>query len=64
MWMRWLVPTYKVWVASVVVIYALLGFAGWRSSRSERETIDASVRSSPGGYRSFHFWHSGFQGGK
>ena len=23
-----------------------------------------SVRSSPGGYRSFHFWHSGFSGGK
>ena len=23
-----------------------------------------SVRSSPGGYRSYHFWHSGFQGGK
>ena len=27
-------------------------------------TIPASVRSSPGGYRSYHFWHSGFQGGK
>lgn len=26
--------------------------------------IPASVRSSPGGYRSYHFWHSGFQGGK
>jgi hypothetical protein len=62
--MLWLARTYKAWAAGVVVSYALAGFAGWRSSRSERETIDASVRSSPGGYRSFHFWHSGFQGGK
>jgi hypothetical protein len=23
-----------------------------------------SVRSSPGGYRSYHFWHTGFHGGK
>lgn len=62
--MRWLSLSYKVWAASVVLLYTLSGFAGWRSSRSEREKIDASVRSSPGGYRSFHFWHSGFMGGK
>lgn len=31
---------------------------------SEHVNIPASVRSSPGGYRSFHFWHSGFHGGK
>ena len=31
---------------------------------SEHVSIPASVRSSPGGYRSYHFWHSGFQGGK
>jgi hypothetical protein len=31
---------------------------------AQHVTIPASVRSSPGGYRSFHFWHSGFQGGK
>ena len=30
----------------------------------EHVTVPASVRSSPGGYRSFHFWHSGFHGGK
>ena len=64
MGLRWLARTYKAWAVAVVAIYALAGFAGWRSSRSEREKIDASVRSSPGGYRSFHFWHSGFQGGK
>ena len=30
----------------------------------ERDEIPASVRASPGGYRSFHFWHSGYHGGK
>ena len=30
----------------------------------EHVVIPASVRSSPGGYRSYHFWHSGFHGGK
>lgn len=32
--------------------------------RASHVTIPASVRSSPGGYRSYHFWHSGFHGGK
>ena len=26
--------------------------------------LPPSVRQSPGGYRSFFFWHSGFQAGK
>jgi len=26
--------------------------------------LPADVRNSPGGYRSFHFWHSGYHGGK
>ena len=31
---------------------------------AEHAVIPASVRSSPGGYRSYHFWHSGYAGGK
>ena len=31
---------------------------------SQHVVIPASVRSSPGGYRSYHFWHTGFHGGK
>lgn len=30
----------------------------------EREEVPKSVRASPGGYRSYHFWHSGYHGGK
>ncbi len=33
-------------------------------STVERDEVPANVRSSPGGYRSFHFWHSGYHGGK
>jgi hypothetical protein len=29
-----------------------------------RERAPNSVRSSPGGYRSYHFWHLGTSGGK
>ena len=47
-----------------MAIYALAGFTGYRSASAEREKIDPTVRSSPGGYRSFHFWHTGFAGGK
>ena len=44
--------------SALVSIYAIAG------STSEHDSIPAGVRSSPGGYRAFHFWHSGYQGGK
>ena len=44
--------------------YGAVSFTGWEPGTDPREPIPPSVRSSPGGYRSFHFWHSGFQGGK
>ena len=64
---RWTVP---------VVLYALLGgglAVGWAAktafgyeigSAEERLTIPADQRRSPGGYRSFIFWYSGYHGGK
>lgn len=48
----------------VLVLYALTGFNGWEYGDSKREVVPPDVRQSPGGYRSFHFWHSGYQGGK
>ena len=30
----------------------------------DKDEIPGSVRSSPGGYRSYSFWHSGYHGGK
>ncbi len=48
----------------VVFGYGYVAFTGWEPAAPERDEIPASVRSSPGGYRSFHFWHSGYHGGK
>ena len=55
---------YRVWTVAVVGGFAWAGMTGWRMSSTPHERIDPSVRSSPGGYRSYHFWHSGFSGGK
>jgi hypothetical protein len=40
------------------------GLVGWVPSQTRRARVPSSVRQAPGGYRTFHFWHSGFQGGK
>jgi hypothetical protein len=50
--------------ALVITGYAALGYTEYEPGSPERDEIPASVRSSPGGYRSFHFWHSGYHGGK
>lgn len=55
---------YRLWVVGLLALFAAGGFLGFRVGSSPRERISPSVRSSPGGYRSFHFWHSGFSGGK
>jgi hypothetical protein len=57
----------KIWAAvciAVVGFYGATTFLGWDAEASERDEIPPSVRSSPGGYRTFHFWHSGYHGGK
>jgi len=53
-----------VFGALVTAGYAGLAYSDYEPGSPEREEIPASVRSSPGGYRSFHFWHSGYHGGK
>jgi hypothetical protein len=55
---------YLVLGSLVILFYGVASFQGWEFGTSGREVIPADVRSSPGGYRSFHFWHSGFHGGK
>jgi len=44
--------------------YAVVGCARSQCAPSMDDTIPCSVRSSPGGYRSYHFWHDGYHGGK
>ncbi|MBI4601263.1 MAG: hypothetical protein HY721_04800 [Planctomycetes bacterium] len=50
--------------AAVLVGYALSAVLGWELESAERQTLPQGVRQAPGGYRSDHFWRSGFQGGK
>jgi hypothetical protein len=48
----------------VVLAYLFAGLFGWSFESEDRDEVPLSVRQSPGGYRSYHLWHSGFQGGK
>ena len=53
-------------VFSVVVLggYTAMAVTQREIGEPEREEVPKSVRASPGGYRSYHFWHSGYHGGK
>lgn len=56
----------KIYLAlglGVVLLYSAAAFQGWELGTPERQTLPPDARS-PGGYRSFHFWHYGFRGGK
>ena len=44
--------------------YLAAQLRGWEFTATHRQPVPVSVRNSPGGYRSFHFWHSGYHGGK
>ena len=55
---------YKLVVIGTLALYGAAGWLGWDFDSSEKRPAPTSVRQSPGGNRSFHFWHSGFHGGK
>jgi hypothetical protein len=55
---------YLMFGLAVILLYGAAGALGWEFGPSNRQTLPPDVRNSPGGYRSFHFWHSGFHGGK
>ncbi|HYO62942.1 MAG TPA: hypothetical protein VER08_04725 [Pyrinomonadaceae bacterium] len=55
---------YLVLGTAVLLLYAAAAWGGWELSLARRQTLPPDVRNSPGGYRSFHFWHSGYRGGK
>ncbi|MBK9071893.1 MAG: hypothetical protein IPL79_12960 [Myxococcales bacterium] len=57
----------KLLLAAGVTVSAVYGGAtllGKDFKNTQRQVVPASVRNAPGGYRSFHFWHSGYSGGK
>ena len=55
---------YLVSSALIVLLYGVASFQGWEIGTPRRQVVPADVRNTPGGYRSFHFWHTGFHGGK
>lgn len=59
-----LLKLYKVFGGAMVAWYLAGTLFGWELGAGERQTIPDGLRQSPGGYRSFHFWHSGYHGGK
>ena len=48
----------------IIALYGLVALGGMEFGDPQREVVPADVRQSPGGYRSFHFWHFGYRGGK
>ena len=60
----WLVLTYGAYGVLVLIAYLVAGFSGYSYDSEERAVVPPSVRQAPGGYRSYHLWHSGYQGGK
>ncbi|HTS83331.1 MAG TPA: hypothetical protein VMH40_22230 [Myxococcaceae bacterium] len=55
---------YRLWVLATLGLFLWGSATGARMYSAPHQRIDPSVRSSPGGYRSYHFWHSGISGGK
>jgi hypothetical protein len=49
---------------AILGLYGWAGIAGWEIGTPARGVVPHDVRQSPGGYRSFHFWHTGYHGGK
>ena len=61
--MRFLLRLYPYFGALILAGYLGSALVGWEFTSARREKLPASAQS-PGGYRGFHFWHSGYQGGK
>lgn len=63
--MSFAVQLFGVIVAGLIGGYIYLGMSGVELiTAGDRDVVPPTVRSSPGGYRSFAFWHSGYEGGK
>ena len=55
---------YGLFCVLVLILDLLIETRGWGMAPGERGQVPMSVRQSPGGYRSYHFWHRGLHGGK
>ena len=53
---------YLVFGIGVILFYATAAMLGWEIGTPGRQQLPPDARQQ--GYRSFHFWHYGFRGGK
>jgi hypothetical protein len=54
---------YGVIGGGALLFWGIASQTGWDSG-GKAYKLPPSVRQSPGGYRSFFFWHAGYQAGK
>ena len=59
-----LTRVYLILGIAIIALYVFAAFTGFEFGTPQRRFVPADVRQSPGGYRSFYFWHSGYMGGK
>jgi hypothetical protein len=59
-----LIKVYFGLSVAVLTGFFAAGLLGWEVQDSTRQQAPGSARQSPGGFRSYHFWHSGYHGGK
>jgi hypothetical protein len=50
---------FAVYALLLLGLYGLAAHRGWEIGGAKRGFIPASVRQSPGGYRSFNYWRGG-----
>ncbi len=55
---------YLVLGVLIIVLYGVVAFTGMEFGDPRRQIVPEDARKSPGGYRSFHYWHAGYRGGK
>ncbi|NVB84144.1 MAG: hypothetical protein HOV81_37560 [Kofleriaceae bacterium] len=44
--------------------YTALAYSQRELGHEDRDEIPSGMRSTPGGYRTYSYWHSGYHGGK
>jgi hypothetical protein len=50
---------YAIFALALMGLYGAAALRGWELGGGKRGLIPASVRQSPGGYRSFTYWRGG-----
>lgn len=58
--MRW----YRLFALTVIALYGASGLFGMEFPVARKRELPQSVRQSPGGIQSYHFWYGGIRGGK